>query len=446
MNVLIIDMTHGGTVIASEYLNYAHFNVFALDIYNSLSDEKKKALAQKEIKFVEKEFLEHENIEDDFLIISPIHCNLNVGKHLTHHEAIEFLMKDKIKVPIIEITGVKGKTSVSWMLKEIFIHNDPLILSSLGIEIIKNKKVHLLKDDLSITPASIINAWKLGKEFNPGICIFETSLGGTGLANVGVITNIAENYEVASGKKNASLAKAQMFKSKITVCDFDSFNEYYSDIDAKINTFGLNNKANVYAYNIKYGLDKTIFNAKTNDLTTENGDLLNIEFEVETFAPAEHHLNNVLCAICASLSLYTPINQIIEGLKNFRGVKGRTSLRKYKGSTIIEEINPGLNITAVKKSVNIIKDINNPTLIFGGQYGITCEEIDEYSAVEFLNQINNKISLILVDELGKNIKNRIKREYEYFDDFNDAVGYAVRMNSKMILLIYRSLFSDQGKR
>jgi len=446
MNVLIIDMTHGGTVIASEFLNHDHFNVFAMDIYKTVSEKKKKHMAQKGIKFVQKEFLEGENIEDDLLIVSPIHCKLNARKHLTHHEAVELLMKDKIKVPLIEITGVKGKTSVSWMLKEIFTSNDPLILSSLGIEVIKNKNAQILKDDISITPASIITAWKLGEDFKPGICIFETSLGGTGLADVGIITNIAENYQVASGKKNASLAKAQMFKSKITVCDFKSFTTYYSDIDAKINTFGLNDKANVFAYNIKYGLNKTIFKAKINDLMIDNGDILNIEFNIQTFAPAEHHLNNVLCAICAALSLNTPINQIKEGLENFRGIKGRTSIRKYKESTIIEEINPGLNVTAVKKSVAIIKDFKNSTLIFGGQYGITCEEIDEDSTLEFLNHLDNKISLLMVDELGKNIKDKIKREYKYFDDFNDAIEDAVYMNSKMILLIYRSIFSDQGKR
>ena len=237
-----------------------------------------------------------------------------------------------------------------------------------------------------------------------------------------------------------------MFKSKITACDFDSFNNYYSTINKKVNTFGLNDKANVHATDIKFELDKTMFTAKIENLETYEGDLLNTEFEVETFAPAEHHLNNVLCAICAALILNTPINQIKNGLKNFRGIKGRTSIRKYKGSKIIEEINPGLNVTAIKKSADIIKDFNDSTLIFGGKYGITCEEIDEDSTVEFLNMLNNEISLILVDELGKNIKNKIKRKYKYMNNFNNAIEKAVEMNSRMILLIYRSRFSDQNKR
>ncbi len=446
MNVLIIDMTHGGTLIASEFLKHSEFKVSVLDIYNTVSDEIKKSLTKKGIKFIESKFLDQIKAEDDFLIVAPIHCKTDAKIDLTHHEAVNFLMKEKIKVPVIEVTGVKGKTSVVWMLKEIFIQKDPLILSSLGIEVIKDMKIHLLKNDVSITPASIITAWELGEVFNPGICIFETSLGGTGLAETGIITNIAENYLVASGKMNASLAKSQMFKSKITVCDFDSFTSYYSHIESKINTFGLNDEANAYASDIKFGLDKTIFRAKIKNLKSTNGDSLNTEFMVETFAPAEHHLNNVLCAICAALTINTPISQIKKGLKKFSGIKGRTSIRNYKESTVIEEINPGLNVTAIKKSMDIIKDFNNSTLIFGGKYGITCEEIDEDSTVEFLNQLNEQISLILVDELGKNIKSRIKRKYKYMNKYNDAIEEASRMNSKMILLIYRSIFSDQSKR
>jgi nucleoside-triphosphatase THEP1 len=94
----------------------------------------------------------------------------------------------------------------------------------------------------------------------------------------------------------------------------------------------------------------------------------------------------------------------------------------------------------------MIRDFKNSTLIFGGKYGITCEEIDEDSTVEFIHQINDEISLILVDELGKNIKNKIKRKYKYMDNFNNAIEKGIEMNSPIILLIYRSIFSDQNKR
>lgn len=443
MNILIIDMTHGGALIASEFSKIKDYKVFAFDIYKTLSAEKEAFLVKKGVKFIEN--LDNINLNHEFLVISPIHCNIKSKIHMTHHEAIKLLLENKINVPVIEVTGVKGKTSVVWMLKEIFKDLNPLILSSLGAEVIENGKSTILKRDISITPASILETWNLAKGYNIGICIFETSLGGTGLADVGVLTNIAENYPIASGEKTASQAKAQIFKSDITVCDFDAYNQYYQDINANVNTFGINNSASLKACEINFELDKTTFKVNTRDIKTKNGDVLNTSFEIKTFAPAKHHVLNVLCAICTSLSLNTPINQIKEGLKRFKGVEGRTSIRNYENAKIIEEINPGINVTAVKKSVKMIENEESPAVIFGGKYGITCEEIDEKAAAEFFNTMDEKIKLLLVDELGKNISSLIKRKYKY-TDLNNAIEEAVVMNSKMILLIYRSNFSDISKR
>ncbi|WP_414468402.1 coenzyme F430 synthase [Methanobacterium sp. ACI-7] len=453
MNILIVDMTHGGVLIVSEFSKMDNCSVFAYDIYKTLSDEKKSSLVKEGVKFVDETFLdkitgEYDNeteLEDEILIIAPVHCNIQSKVHITHHEAVKLLLKDKINVPVMEVTGVKGKTSVVWMLKEIFKNSNPLILSSLGVEVAKNGIYHVLKRNLSITPASILESWLIAGKCNPEICIFETSLGGTGLADVGVLTNIAENYPIASGGKTASEAKEQIFKSKLIVCDFDSFNKYYSMIDANVNTFGLNNSANVNASKINFGLDRTTFSVNIRDLKTLNGEILNISFELETFAPAEHHLLNVLCVICSSLSLNTPVTQIVSGLKQFKGVEGRTSIRNYEDSIVIEEINPGINVTAVRKSVKMIEKYESPTVIFGGKYGVTCEEIDEDQAAEFFNNMDERIQLILVDELGKNMEKLIKRKYKY-TGFNNAIGEAVSGNSKIILLIYRSNFSDISKR
>lgn len=450
MNILIIDMTHGGALIASEFSKIDHCNVFAYDIYNTLQEEKKASLIEKGVEFVDGDFLDkikgiNTNSNDDLVIIAPIHCNLKSRIDMTHHEAVKILLEDKINVPIIEITGVKGKTSVVWMLREIFKDQNPLILSSLGVEVIEKGKSTILKRDISITPASILEAWGLSIDYDIRICIFETSLGGTGLADVGVITNIAENYSIASRNKTASQAKAQIFGSDIIVCDFDAYNEYYSHITNNLNTFGINANATVNASQINYSLDKTSFKVNVRNLKTKNGDILNTSFEIETFAPAEHHVLNALCAICSSLSINTPLNQIVEGLKDFKGVNGRTSIKDHGNVKIIEEINPGINVTAIRKSVKMIENEESPAVIFGGKYGVTCEEIDEESAAEFFNSMDEKIELFLVDELGENIKKLIKRKYKYIN-LNNAIKEAMKMNFKIVLLIYRSNFSDILKR
>ena len=208
MKVLVVDMTHGGGLISLEFMKILEFDVLAYDIYNSMDSQKVKELENGGLSFIQ-------NLDDiknynspksssDIMIIAPIHCKLDQDISMTHHEAVGFLLKDEIDVPVIEVTGVKGKTSVVWMLKEIFKDKNPLVLSSLGVEVIENNNWKILKKDISITPASIIEAWKLAQGYEVGICIFETSLGGTGLADVGIITNIAEDYTIAN---NSQIAK-----------------------------------------------------------------------------------------------------------------------------------------------------------------------------------------------------------------------------------------------
>lgn len=504
MKVLIVDMTHGGTTIASEFSKKQNCDVFAWDIYNTLSDENRSWLEAQQIELVDDSFYKnfyneklrgsHDNNE---IVVAPVHCNLPYMADMTHHQAVGYLMKDCIKVPIIEITGVKGKTTTAAMLKEIYHDQNPLILSSLGVEIVKDGKEIILKKDISITPASIITAWRLAEEFykefynlekpkkdlissNVGICIFESSLGGTSLADVGAITNIAEDYPIAQGSSNASKAKSQMFESKMVVCDYGSYKSIYSKYEnfqsfllkQNINTYSIGEKSNVKSFNIDYDLYKTTFQIEVNDLQTVDGRCINTSFEASTFAPAQYHLENTLCSITASLTMGTSIGSITKGLENFTGLPGRTSLRNVmlaktspynnmqnKSSfhnnnsfsntnkvRVIEEINPGINVTAIKRAVTMIKNYENPAIVLGGNYGVTCEEIDEESLIRFLGKISDGICIILTGKLGRSLLDKMDGELIYHNQIDQAVNLAIKGGANNILLVYRSNFADLTRR
>ena len=151
------------------------------------------------------------------------------------------------------------------------------------------------------------------------------------MADVGLITNVVEDYSIAQNKSKASIAKEQIFQSKMVCCEYDTFFEYYShlkyNLKDKINLFRFDysNKSNLYIPNIKYGLKKSFIEIRAHNLKTIHGKVLNCEFSIETFAPSPYQVQNVLAAVCCALTagLSPPI--IKKGLENFSGLEGRSS-------------------------------------------------------------------------------------------------------------------------
>lgn len=462
MKVLIVDMTHGGVKLSLEFAKNPKNEVFAWDIYNTLEENEKRVLMEAGTELVSEDYIketffkENKSNEDDLgcntdlKVVAPVHCNQPFPVSMTHHQAVAYLLENRIKVPIIEITGVKGKTTTAAILKEIYRDLNLLVLSSLGVDIINDGKEEKLLKNISITPASIITAWEfVERRYNVDICIFETSLGGTGMADVGVLTNLAEDYSLAGGMRSASQAKSQIFASKMVVCDYQAYHSSYSDIYSlpdKINTFSVDKNSNLRAYDTEYSLHNTKFLAKADNLLTVDGLSLSTDFEVSTFAPAQHHIENALSAICAALTMGADVDIIVNGLKNFKGLPGRTSVENQGESKIIQEINPGINVTAVQRAVEMIKDYTKPALVLGGSYGVTCEEIDEKSLSAFLNTIRRNVPIILTGELGKSIQSRLNSNTAHYDEIKQAVEAARKNGARNILLVYRSNFKDLKRR
>ena len=465
MNVFLVDLTHGGVKISSELAKSEQYeNVFAYDIYNTLKEEDESLLNTYDVKIIKdlnsfKKEIESNSIRrikgndcEKDLIVNPIHSSLNIKELLieistsnninendnllnqytilNHHEATELVLSKwkeetiKQNIKTIEITGVKGKTSVAFLLKEIFLENNQnaLLLSSLGAYLFrKNQDAEqklILQKNISITPANIINTIQLAKkiahpkcstfpicdknldlderieenhiveDFNENpyqdleydVSIFENSLGICGLGDIGILTNLVENYSIAKGNSNAREAKKQVFKCPLVIIEHETLNEFYPDekeeYEDKINSFSIDDfDANVYCESIDYDIDKTNIKIVYHDLKTFDGNLINGEFYLHCFAPGPHHVLNILSAVTTALALGMDEETIQNALSKFKGIDGRTNVRKIDGSDsliIIEEINPGINTKAIESSINMIKDIDNYYIIIGGKYGVTC--------------------------------------------------------------------------
>lgn len=247
-----------------------------------------------------------------------------------------------------------------------------------------------------------------------GACIFESSLGVTGLGDVGVLTNLVENYPIAKNTSNAKNAKKQVFDCDIVAIEKETLDDYYigfehdgndynfKNILSKSNTFSLyNDSSNLTLDKVNYGLNNTSIEISYKNIKTISGENISGSLSIDTFAPGKHHISNVLCAVTASLSLGLNVDDIKNGLANFNGIKGRTSLKKENGSIIIEEINPGINTKAIESSIKMINDLSDYTIILGGKYGVTCEEIDENSVAALLDNFLDKSKIINKAEMNK---------------------------------------------
>ena len=464
MNNLVIDLTHGGVKIAISLAKKGR-SVLAYDIYNTLKDIDKKMLDVYNVELIQLEDLK--NFKGDMNVIYPIHLplspeeiksynpNLNYT-FKTHHDIVKDLLDDWGEdIVKIEITGVKGKTTSAFMLKEILIDDNPLVLSSLGALLYENHKEIVLRRNISITPANIKETVDLAYKIANPICkiaegevksenlkkynsaIFESSLGVSGIGDVGLLLNIAEDYPIAKGRLTASQAKRQVFKCKCVCIQKEALDKYYSDVKhEKTNTFSLNDTdANLFIKNADYDLDQTMLEIEYSNVKTIRGNVISGEIKLNCFAPGPHHASNVLGVILTCLSLEIDINRIIEGINNYKGLPGRTNKKSIENSIIIEEINPGLNTQAIKESINMISDLKDYYISIGGDYGITCEEIDEEKLAEYLNTVES--DLILTGDLGLSLSSKITRKFIYFENYDDVYNLAIE-NKKNLLFIYRS--------
>lgn len=466
MDILVIDLTHGGVKIAVSLAKKGE-KVFCYDIYNTLKDIDRRMLDVYDIKLIQLEDLA--DFKGNLKVIYPIHLPLTEKEiesynpdinytFITHHEAIAEILKDWGKdIKKIEVTGVKGKTSCVFMLKDILIDDNPLVLSSLGALIYDDEKEIVLKKNISITPANIKESVDLAYKLANPVCggevkeriydcaIFESSLGVSGLGDVGLLTNIVEDYPIAGKKSSASAAKAQVFRCPVVCIEKESLDKYYSDIDHdKINSFSLDDKsANIYVTDVNYSLDETLIDIEYNNVNTINDELISGNITVKTFAPGSHHVLNVLGVVGTALSINVNEDKIINGLRNYRGIPGRTNKSVVNGITIIEEINPGINTKAIEASISMLNDDSTYLISIGGDYGITCEEIDEASVAKLIEKLDKEI--VLCGEVGKNIRNKINKDIEFIEDYRKVYGIAGERKMNL-LFIYRSDYRKLNKR
>lgn len=91
----------------------------------------------------------------------------------------------------------------------------------------------------------------------------------------------------------------------------------------------------------------------------------------------------------------------------------------------------------------MIDNLDGWYVAIGGDYGITCEEIDENKVAEYLESLECEI--ILTGDVGSSIADRMTKEITLIKDYTEVYDLALK-NDKNLLFIYRSDYRKVSQR
>ncbi len=391
MNIAVLDLTHGGDLIAQSLAETDA--VTAVDVYGTVSDEARRDLESSGIPVL----TEPPDAGDFDLIVAPVHLDSAYRTLydaraadvpvpvITHHTAVYEILKHRLeRYHVVEVTGTTAKTSTVRMLagmlsecagKKIVSH------TSAGVEYWdggggdggSGSARTIAK--WSIAPASIIRAVESVKAepgVEPDIFIFEISLGGTGLADTGIITTLTGDYLIANKTIVASSAKMQMVKRAKP----GSTLILNSDVGVTSNP-----AANILTFEDRGarggGADVRFeeINREHAVVTARNR---RIEFTVKGYDIFSYR-TAILGAVSAAISMNTDPDCIESFLDGFSGVSGRMKIMNVDGRTIVDNSNSGMNISSAESAIDHVRriaDTGRIVMIIG---------IEEYNVGEGLD-------------------------------------------------------------
>ena len=321
--------------------------------------------------------------------------------------------RELYNIPVIQITGSVGKTST----RDIIANVVRTQYKTLQTEGNQNNAIGLpttllkLKNHEAVVVESGMN--HLGEI---------RYLGKIAKPTVAVITNIGTAHIGFLGsRENILKAKLEILENLKTDGyivinnDNDMLNKWAKeDTKYKKYTFGIDEKSDVMAYNIKVNENYSTYNVKID----------NKEYSVKVPVSGVHFVYNSLCAIAVGNLLNISPENIIKGIETFTLTKNRMEIDKIKDNVTV--INDAYNASydSMKAALEYLKELpgNRKIAVLGDMFelGEFAEEIHRKVGIEV---ITHKVDmLVTVGELA----NYIADEAEYLGMPKDQV---IRLNT-----------------
>ena len=272
------------------------------------------------------------------------------------------------KLKLIGITGTNGKTSLTYMIKH--------ILEECGHKTALVGTIHnIIDDEIFETNNTTPDAYELQRLFsimvekNCEFCVMEVSSHALAQSRMAgcyyecsVFTNLTQDHlDYHKTMENYMMAKRKLFEvSKTSVFNID---DYYTEkiedgLNSNIVTYGVKNKADFKAEDIKYRADGVNFRIKNEDKISQAN--LNI--------PGLFSVYNALGAISCCCSLGLEFSDVIKALSTSTGIKGRVEVVPVnKDFTVL--IDYAHTPDGLINVINAIKAVRNESAKQGNRVG-----------------------------------------------------------------------------
>ncbi|MEN3051614.1 MAG: hypothetical protein ABC542_04185 [Candidatus Methanosuratincola petrocarbonis] len=402
MKVMVVDATHGGITLSEEFRGRGD-EVTLVDVHRTMSKE--------DLERCSRNFRVERALPDPSqfdLIVKPVHFPSEPfrgveDRLITHHQAVRMLASDLIKFPVAEITGSFGKTTsvlcAISMLRERF---SVLSITSKGICFDSDAGREILAGNTSATPANIIRALRLAPE-RPDLAIFEVSLGGTGLADLGIIKNVYDDYPIAKGTSSASRAKISMVldrKDGSTVL-VNADDSKLSGLTGVQRFSPKGSASEVRAEGARVGASGIGFTAVFEGFGTMVGPVSGARRVISAPGPVgRQHLENMLVAVAIASYFNWDESDVMFGAEPFE----KKMVLECPDPPRVLNRSPSVGAKSIEASIRDYLEIYPPIrLIIGGKLKTTCGSLD-------------------AEEVARVIRSSPFREVFLFGEFGDALS------------------------
>jgi coenzyme F430 synthetase len=363
--VAVLDTIHGAAIIARRMVD-SGLQAEAFEVYHHTPD-----------------------LSDYDLVAAPVH--LDPGnpafsqakkaqkKIITHHQAVGELLggRDDPAMEVFEVTGTHSKTSTALLLAMMLSWQKKVLShTTRGLEIWQDGKASLVEKGLSITPGNVIRATEAARAQGASALICEISLGGTGLADYGIITGLSGDYPIANATKWASTAKLQMLSLA------KSGAKILANTDARLSP------------DVSFARGGSVY-AKRNSLIFAKEEVrLDLGQDLDFLG-----YETAIAAAAAAANLAgIPKSMIAMALFSFDGFSGRMKIKRLPNQTFFDNSNSGLKVRDVARALD--RACGSDLVVVAGEESETvCEGMNIPALSDLLRQRKCKIAkLILVGE------------------------------------------------